>query len=73
MARIESGRTLFGVQYKLHSDGFACVAYWYTESSEALAQADKLRQLDCVYKDVYVVTAHLPDTLCSLQVTRTDY
>jgi len=71
--RIKTGRTLFGVQYKLRSDGFQCVAYWFTDSGEALAQADTLRKLPDAYKDVWVVTVRLPDTVSDLQFTVTDY
>lgn len=68
MARIESGRILFGVSYKLASDNDQCVADWFTESSEAHTRKNQLERLAVpgpyqVYTDVQLMCVRLPDTL----------
>lgn len=69
MARIETGRIIYGVQYKLNSDYMQCVASWFTEYSEAKQYFNKLVSIsddDCdpdyrVYRELRIVSLRLPD------------
>ena len=66
MARIETGRILWGVSYQLAPAGTQCVARWFTEFSEASARKAMLDRLaepedNPVYQQVRRMCVRLPD------------
>lgn len=69
MAKITTGRILWGVQYKLNSDHMQCVASWFTEYSEAEQCYNKLVPIsddECdldyrAYRELRIVSLRLPD------------
>jgi len=78
--RIDTGRILFGVQYKLETTGMQCVATWFTTSEEALEHYKRMAAIatpacktSAVYTDLRLVTMRLPDGFedCGTTVVRT--
>lgn len=66
-SRLTTGRILFGVQYQLASNGFRCVASWFTDSADAIAYRRELETCG-YYKNVTLVHVTLPDTPTSIKV-----
>jgi len=66
MAKITTGRILWGVSYQLASDGDQCVSDWFTESSEAHTRKNQLERLATpgpyqIYQNVRLMCVRLPD------------